>query len=190
MTNVCHKKTKSYNTNSVKVIHSISISTHFFFPPTQFCLQRRTENISLQTAHLLSFILVQVVLFLLISQVPPHPSDNLSNLPQLQVRVGCLHLVPYLACAHNARHKHTCKGRGITPHTYTKRTYGYHRATVVSSKLDYYKRVWGKKEEKCKGKISSYWTVLVTGIMVVHLWWLTTLQHEKTGKKTNTSTYT
>lgn len=49
------------------------------------------------TVYLLSFVLVQVVLLLLVAQVPPHPSDDLPDLPQLQVRVGRLHLVPYLA---------------------------------------------------------------------------------------------
>lgn len=52
-----------------------------------------------QSAHLLSLILVQVVLLLLVCQVPPHPSDDFPDLPQLQVRVGRLHLVPYLARA-------------------------------------------------------------------------------------------
>lgn len=72
--------------------------------------------------YLLGFILIQVVLLLLVAQVPPHPSDDLSDLPQLQVGVGRLHLVPYLVKhTHGQRHATHVHRQVCTPNTQSKK---------------------------------------------------------------------
>lgn len=116
--------------------------------------QSQSENLSLHPLsqpHLLGFVLIQVVLFLLVRQVPPHPSDNLPNLPQLQVWVGCLYLVPYLVCTNT----HVHKEEHNTHTRVTKTTDGHYKESVVSTRQKRNRRK-KCKELLLKEKISSF----------------------------------
>lgn len=57
-----------------------------------------------KTTNLLCFVVIQIILFLLISEVPPHATDYLPNFPKLQIGIGGFYLIPNLVM----RTRHGC----------------------------------------------------------------------------------
>lgn len=66
--------------------------------------QKSPVNTPRKTTNLLCFVVIQIILFLLISEVPPHATDYLPNFPQLQIRIGGFYLIPNLVM----RTRHGC----------------------------------------------------------------------------------